>query len=246
MCLFQSGNVILIAMETLAASNQFGATEQQVERVGILGALRIRIGVKGTFAHGIASNIEEVASKFAARPLAQPALVLWREVRLTTDIDAVSTIDPLLSIGKMDVGDLIGHNGHRNAQEIQFGLIVFAETIQNARQQVAQKSHDGEMVLDEAHLQIQADIFIEMTSCIVSFGAKDGANLEDALEDAHHDLLVELGALSQVSRTTKVVQLEDVSTAFGSGGNDLGSRDLGKAALVEHLTKTAHHAGSQA
>ena len=52
-------------------------------------------------------------------------------------------------------------------------------------------------------------------SGLASLSAEDRADLEDALEDSHHDLLVELGALRQVCGSPKVVQFEDIGTALG-------------------------------
>ncbi len=83
------------------------------------------------------------------------------------------------------------------------------------RDDVAQQRHHCEMVLDEAELHVQADVFVEVARGVVRLGAKDRSNLEDALEDANHDLLVELRTLRQVGGPSKVVQREDVRAALG-------------------------------
>ena len=101
------------------------------------------------------------------------------------------------------------------------------------------------MVLDETALSIQADILVDVTRCIVRFSAEDRANLEDALEDTHHDLLIELWTLRQEGRPAKVVQLEDGGTAFGGSGNKLGCLYLRKVTARECTAETSHCTSSQ-
>ncbi len=102
--------------------------------------------------------------------------------------------------------------------------------------------HDGEVVVDKAQLDVEADVFAEVADGVVGLGAEDGADFEDAFEDADHDLFVELGALGQVGRAAEVVDGEDVGAALGGGGDELGRLDLGKALAGEIAAEGAHHA----
>ena len=86
------------------------------------------------------------------------------------------------------------------------------------------------MIFNEAAFYIEADVFVEMAGGVVWFGSENRADLENALEDPYHDLFIELRALSQECGLAKVVQLECVGPAFGSGGDDFGGLDLGEAA----------------
>src|SRR2546421_6138009 len=81
---------------------------------------------------------------------------------------------------------------------------------------------------------------VDMARCVVRFSAEDRANLEDPLEDAHHDLLIELWALCQEGGAPKVVQLEDVCSAFSGSGNKLGGLYLCKVTTHECAAKARH------
>ena len=82
---------------------------------------------------------------------------------------------------------------------------------------------------DEAHLDVERDVLVEVARRVVRLGAEDRADLEDALEDADHDLLVELRALRQVGRPAEVVDGEDVGPALGGRGDELRRLDLDEA-----------------
>ncbi len=122
---------------------------------------------------------------------------------------------------------------------------MFTEGSQNASDHVAQKGHDGKVVFDEAKLDIQADILVEVARGVMRLGAEDRANLEDALEDAYHDLLVKLRALRQVRRPPEVVEFEDGGSALGGGGDDLRRLYLGKTFGDECAAKTCHGASTE-
>ena len=122
-----------------------------------------------------------------------------------------------------------GDGGQGGAGQLQIGGVVFGQGGEDVGEQVAQDAHDGEVVVDKAQLDVEADVFAEVADGVVGFGAEDGADLEDAFEDADHDLLVELGALRQVGGAAEVVDGEDVGAALGGGGDELGRLDLGKA-----------------
>src|SRR5579859_1720193 len=96
------------------------------------------------------------------------------------------------------------------------------------------------MILDEAHLGIERDIFVDVAWCIVWLGAKDGANFKDALIDPDQRLLVELRALGKIGRFAKVVYLEDVRAAFSRRRDDLWCLYFYKVALVECSPEAGH------
>src|SRR6266487_3221190 len=128
---------------------------------------------------------------------------------------------------------LLKHSRHLHAQQLQFTCTELAERFQDTRNHVTQEGHHCKMVLDKAELNIQADIFVDVACRVMRLGAEDRANLEDALEDSHHDLLIELGTLCQVSISPKVVQFEDISPALGSRGDDLWRLYLGEIARAK-------------
>src|SRR5207244_5949689 len=76
--LLQSSQVVSVKMQALATRDQLGATEDQVEGVGVLRPLGIGMGVEWAAAPGIARDKEEIAAEFPLCPFAQPAFVLRR------------------------------------------------------------------------------------------------------------------------------------------------------------------------
>src|SRR5947209_2000971 len=116
---------------------------------------------------------------------------------------------------------------------------------QYASDDITQQGHDREVVLDETKLGIQTDVLVDVARCVVRLGAEDRANLENSLEDAHHDLLIELWTLGQVGGAPKVVQLEDVCPAFSGRGNDLGCLYLCKITAGECTAKACHRTACQ-
>ena len=125
---------------------------------------------------------------------------------------------------------MVGRDGGQGGTgQFEVGGVVFGQGREDVGEQVAQDAHDGEVVLDKAQLDVEADVFAEVADGVVGFGAEDGADFEDAFEDADHDLFIELGALGQVGGAAEVVDGEDVGAALGGGGDELGGLDLGKA-----------------
>src|SRR5262249_16376232 len=76
--------VVLVAVQALTARYQLRPANNQIEGVRELRPLRDRIAVEWTLTDRIAGDIEKVATILSLRPLAQPALVLRREVWLAT------------------------------------------------------------------------------------------------------------------------------------------------------------------
>ena len=146
----------------------------------------------------------------------------------------------------MDVGKSRRHAGQSGAGQGQVGRVGGGEGGEDVGQHLAQEGHDREVVVDKAELDVEADVFVEVAGGVVRLGAKDRPDLKDALEDADHDLLVELGALRQVGLAAEVVDGEDVGPALGGGGDQLGRLDLGEALAVEAGAEGAHHGGGEA
>src|SRR5712692_7969556 len=140
---------------------------------------------------------------------------------------------------------LLRYHWHHDAQQFQFGCIGFSEMRNDACNHFAQQSHHCKVVLDKAELGVQADVFVDVARGVVRLGAKDRADLEDALEDAHHDLLVELRALRQERGSPEVVHFEGTGSAFGSGNDDFGCLYLREIARRQRGAKTGHYARAE-
>src|SRR2546423_1774814 len=148
--------------------------------------------------------------------------------------------DQFLRLREMYMRYLGGHSWQLDTQQVKFRSIVLAECLQDVRDHISQQSHYREMVLDKAKFGVQADIFIDMARGVVRLGAEDRADLEDALEDTNHDLLVELWTLCQVGGPSKVVQLKDVSSTLGCSGYNLRCLNLRKAACGQRGAEAGH------
>ena len=98
---------------------------------------------------------------------------------------------------------------------------------------VAQAGDHLAVVLDEAELDVQADVLRQVPHRVVRLGAEHRPDLVDPLEDPDQHLLVELRALGEVRLAAEVVDLEDVGAALGRRLDQLGRGDLGEAARVE-------------
>ena len=66
---------------------------------------------------------------------------------------------------------------------------------------------------------------------VVLLRAEHRSCLKHPVKHAYHDLLIELRALGQDCRTVKIVQAENIGTAFRPSRSDLGGVDLGEALL---------------
>src|SRR5689334_418623 len=99
-------------MQALPSCDQLSTPEDQVKGVRVLWPARLWIGIEWTFGHRIAGDVEEIAAEFLLRPLAQPALVLWREIRLSTHIHTVTLENQLLGVSEVNMWDLWWHDRH--------------------------------------------------------------------------------------------------------------------------------------
>src|SRR6478735_2976152 len=101
-------------MEPLSAGHQLRPAEEQVSRVRVFRARGIGMRIERPFAHWVARDEEEVAAMLGAHPLAQPALVLRREVRLAAHIYPMQPENQLLRLGEVDMRNLGGNLRHRD------------------------------------------------------------------------------------------------------------------------------------
>src|SRR5215472_10700825 len=106
-------------------------------------------------------------------------------------------------------------------QHFQLTCIFLAECFKDMSNHVAQERHDCKVVLNKSKLHIEADIFVDMSCCVVWLCAEYRTDLEDTLKDPYHDLFIELGTLCQVCIPSKVVKLEDIGPTFGCRCYDL-------------------------
>ena len=109
------------------------------------------------------------------------------------------------------------------------GAGVLVHGRDHAGHHVAQAGDHLAVVLDEAELDVEADVLRQVPDRVVRLGPEHRPDLVDPLEDPDQHLLVELRALGEVRRPAEVVDLEDVGAALGRRLHELGRADLGEA-----------------
>src|SRR6266567_2627589 len=220
-------------MESLPTGDQLSSTEEQVERVGKLRSLRFRVSIEWPFTHWIACDKEELAVILLLCPFTEPTLVLWREVRLASHICSVAIENEFLRFREVDMRYQFRNSRYLYMRQLQLACILFAKSFQDLSNHVTQERHDCKVVLNKSKLNIEADIFVDMASCVVWFCTEDWTHLEDTLKDSHHNLLIELGTLRQVCISPEVVKFEDIGPTFCCRCNDLWRLYLSKISFSQ-------------
>ena len=81
--------------------------------------------------------------------------------------------------------------------------------------------------INVGHLEVQTHILVQMTGGIVTLCTVNRADLVYTAECTGEVLLVELRGLCQISRSAKVIQLEQVCAALSACNYDLRGVDVG-------------------
>ena len=107
------------------------------------------------------------------------------------------------------------------ADGLDLFVVALVQALEDVIENLIEHVEDFMVMVLEAHLHVAAGELAQMTMGKRLLGAEDGADLENAVQIAHKShLLVKLGRLGEVSVISEVVgELENVSTAFGGGGD---------------------------
>jgi hypothetical protein len=95
-------------------------------------------------------------------------------------------------------------------QRFQLTCKPFTKFLKDISNHVTQERHDSEVVLNKSKLDIEADIFVDMSRRVVWLCTENRTHFKDAFKDPHHNLLIELGTLSQVCISPEVIKFEDI------------------------------------
>ncbi len=221
-----------MVVDALAARRDLDATEQQVEAARDLAAeaavgVAVRMRVEGPGGAGVLGDEHEVAALGFRVVLAQQTLGFRVEV-LAADHVPVLFLHERAGVQQGDARNMGGHVGNGGAQQVELGLRGGFQAGHDAGQQAVLEAHDVFLVLDEAHLDVQAQVLVQVAARGVLLGAVHGRDLEHAFEHADHDLLVQLRALREVRGMPEVVDGEQVRAALRACRDDLGRADLGE------------------
>src|SRR5690606_11752188 len=140
-----------------------------------------------------------------------------RQVRFAPHILSRLARHQVESVGKVNRGDLDRYRGQGDAETLDGRGRLLANRVNHAGEHLCQYRHHCGVILDETELDVERDVFVQVAGRVVRLRPEDRSNLEDPLEDTHHDLLVELRALRQISRAAKVIHGEYVCAPLGRG-----------------------------
>ena len=231
--------VVSFLMDTLSARGDLQATHEEVEaecQTRVIGVVhRIESAVLGREM----GHEDEVASVFLEGVLADSAFFFRREVVFTAVVCFAELVlkEDLVNLAEFPCRYLLGQYGVHRIEELELVCTVAFYDGDDMAEQSSLEGHDIFLTFDEAHLDIEGDVLIEVTGGRMFLCAVGGRDLEDALINANADLFVELRALREVDLLAEIIHLEDVSTAFCSFAHDLRGEDLGEAISREELTE---------
>src|SRR5919109_1438817 len=101
------------------------------------------------------------------------------------------------------------------------------------------------MIFDEAKLNVETDVLIDMSRRVMRLSTKNGTNLVDPLEHADHHLLVKLWRLREVRGLAEIIDGENIRTALGRRRDQLGRLNFGESFAIQEFAERCHHAGSK-
>ena len=230
-------HLLLIVVDTLAAGRDLEAAEKQVERQRELGILRVVHRVERALGGREVGDEHEIAAVLLLCPLAEQHFFVRVEVVTVLGLVAVLLFHDLLGLVEADGRDLLDLRD-LHVQHGDLFRAVLLDVVHHILQHAGLHLHDVVHRVDIRHLEVEADIFVQMARGVVALGAVNRADLKHAAERAREVLLVELRGLRKVGRIAEVVQLEQVRAALCARDNDLGRVDVGKA-LRLHIFRKA-------
>ena len=231
--------VVSFLMDTLSAGGDLQTTHKQVETERQRWVLRIVHRIESTMLGREMGDEHKVRTVFLEGVLTDSALFFRSQVIFTAVVLLAQVIleENLMHFAQFPSGNLLGQYGVHRIEELQLVRTIAFNDSDDMTKQGSLEGHDVLLTFDEAHLDIEGDVLIEVTGGSMFLCAVSGSDLEDALIDADADLFVELRALRKVYLLTEIIHLEDVSAAFSSFGDDLRGEDLGEAVGAQELAE---------
>ena len=117
-------------------------------------------------------------------------------------------LDYLLAFAELNRRNLFWDLWYRRAKQLELGGAFLFQNFDDISQDIPLHFHNISMIFDESHLDIQAGIFVDMTRCTVLFSPINVTSGKYTLENAHHDLLIKLRALTEVRDVFEVFNIE--------------------------------------
>ena len=183
---------------------------------------------------------QEVAAELLLRPLAEELLLFRLEVAVVGDLLLELFGDDLLRVHELHDGDRADLGELRVQKRDLFGIVLF-QKVHDVAQRARLHVHDVVKAVDEPHLEVHADILVEVAGGVVMLRTEHGPDLEHALVDGDEHLFIELRALRQKHLLAEIVELEDIRAALRALCADLGRADLGESLRKEIFAEPARY-----
>ena len=242
---WRARRIVRVAVQPLAAGDKLQPPEEQVEAGREARSRRVGMGVERPLAHRVAGT-KRKSEPCTRRPLAQPALVAGARSGSPAEILAGLRVIIACASGEVDRRDLLRDHRQGQAQQPSAAPPRSRDRREHPGDGVRSTAMTVRWFSMKPRLCVERDVLVEVAGGVVRLGAEHRADLEDALEDADHRLLVELRALRQVGGLAEVVEGEDVRAALGGRADDLRRLDLHEAESLQSSTETRHRGGRRA
>ena len=229
-------HLLLIIVDTLTAGGNLQAAEQQVERQRQLRVLRIVLRVERALCGREVGYEYEIRVVLLLCPLAQQHFFVRVEVVTVLGLMTELLLHDLLGLVEADGRDLLDLR-NLGIQHSEFLSAVLLNVSHNGLQHAGLHCHYIVHGINVGHLEVQTHILVQMTGGIVTLCTVNRADLVYTAECTGEVLLVELRGLCQISRSAKVIQLEQVCAALSACNYDLRGVDVGEALRLHVLCK---------
>src|SRR5678815_5955671 len=115
--------------------------------------------------------------------------------------------------------------------------MIFVQLFEDPGQQPPLELNDVFRAIDESHFKVEGVILRQMAARGMRLCAIDMSGLKHAFESSHSMLFIELRTLRQVCHAVEILNGEEIGTALGAAGDNLGRHDFCEAILRKVFTK---------
>ena len=195
--------------------------------------------VESALLGGVIGDEQELVAVVLLDPVVAQALGLGGQITLLALVHGVAELflQSLIQVCQLDHRERGGgHDDLLPEQLLDLVAVAVLNSLQTGGQQLLFHLHHIFEGGDVAELQIEAGELGSVLVGVALLGAEHGTGLEDTLKaGSHGHLLIELGALCQISVAVEVVHLEYLRAALAGSSDQLGGVDLDEVAVQQEL-----------
>ena len=231
-------------MLTLGTGGDLHTAPDQV--VALRHAVLIAHMVEGALLGRVIGDEQELVTIVLFDPVVAQALGLGGQIALLALVHGVAELffQSLIQVCQLDHRERGGgHDDFQSEQFLDLVAVAVLNSLQTCGQQLLFHLHHVLKGGDVAEFQIEAGELGRVLIGVALLGAEHRASFEDALKaGSHGHLLVELGALCQISVAVEVVHLEHLRAALAGSSDQLGGVDLDEVAVQQELAHSIDEA----